>query len=335
MRLKNIVCSLGVMLGVTGCSVLGQLAADGNLFSLGAIPASGFSDVTSSDYGKVTIYLGQDGGAVFNDFLSLVELESEQSRIILDEVEDVSGKEQGNLLLLADGSASLEQFGCLNCPTDPMRQRVEAIQILTTSLHKCAPEWNIALHEFGNQDTRVVSDYTQKTQQVVSAADELVSFGGTPLWDSLLESLESMHNTSKDENLYAASEWGQGIVVVSDGEDTESWNRVEDVIALAQAYDIPVNAVGLASSSDIVDGYSTQAIEGLRQVALETGGFYAAVSTPTELPKLANYIAQAYCDGYSEVSAQFVEPPASGELVSGVIKLKGTDIGTPFTFRAP
>ena len=70
-------------------------------------------------------------------------------------------------------------------------------------------------------------------------------------------------------------------------------------------------------------------------MALETGGFYAAVSAPTELPKLADYIAQAYCDGYSEVSAQFVQPPASGELVSGMIKLKGTEIGTPFTFRAP
>jgi len=334
MRSKQVLFGAVLACGLGGCEVLSKLATESNLFSIGAIPLDGFSDVNSADYGGVTIYLGQeDISFLTNTFL---ELESDQSEVLLDDVTHVEGNDQGDLLLLADGSGSLEQFGCLACPTDPMRYRVEAVKILTSSLHECAPDWRVGLQEFGDGDTHTLSDYTHETAAILKAADQLVSEGGTPLWDSLIESLNSMSGKlNNDYSLYSDGEFGKGIVVISDGEDTESWSSVRDVIQLAKQHNIPVSAIGLASSSDLVDGFSGYAIEDLRSLAKETGGFYAAVSSPVELPLIADHIAQAYCTGYSEVNARFVQPPAAGDLVKGKIKLKGTDLGAPFSFRAP
>jgi hypothetical protein len=91
----------------------------------------------------------------------------------------------------------------------------------------------------------------------------------------------------------------------------------------------------LGGSSDVSDGYSVSAVDDLRIVAKETGGFYASVNSPSQLPELADQIASAYCGGYSEVHARFLTPPESGEIVSGNIKIKNTVLSTPFEFRAP
>ena len=337
---KYILAGGALSLSLLGCEVVSKLVDTGELFSLGVIPAQGFADVNSPNYGAVKIFLGKDGG--MNSALGMLEIESDSSVVTLEEVDDIKGNQQGDLLVLVDGSGSLEQIGCEICPSDPLRYRVAAVKELTQSLHDCAADWRIGLMEFGPRAsdefsrTYVLTDYTVKTEAILESADGLTSEGGTPLWDSLVETLHSMDDSIQENySTLSLDQFGKGIIIVSDGKDTESYSVVEDVIDLASELQIPISAVGLGGSSDVSDGFSVSAVDELRDLAEKTGGFYASVSSPIELPELSSKIASAYCGGYSEAHARFLTPPVSGEIVSGVIRLKNSGFSTPFSFRAP
>jgi hypothetical protein len=338
---RNVVFGGLLAVSIGGCSVVSKFTGDEGLFSLGVIPQQGFSNSTSPDYGLVKLFVGKDDGSGLSSALSLLEIESDSSIISIEEVDDVKGNDVGDLLILVDGSGSLEQIGCEVCPSDPLRHRVEAVRVLTRALHECAPDWRVGLMEFGPRTTEqfshtyILSDYTTNTDEITEMADGLISDGGTPLWDSLSESIRSMNEGINEKYSMSTNDFGKGIVIVSDGEDTDSLSDVHAVVALAREYQIPVSAIGLGGSSDVSEGYSISAVDELRLLAKETGGFYASVTSPSQLPELADQIASAYCGGYAEVHARFLTPPESGEIVSGTIKLKNTVFSTPFEFRAP
>lgn len=131
--------------------------------------------------------------------------------------------------------------------------------------------------------------------------------------------------------------YGRSLVVISDGADTASWKDLDEVIQKAQRAGVSVHAIGLGPASDAETefGAEPEAIADLRRLALETGGTYGYVSSANQLPTQADAIAKAVCGGYTEVTAHFAIPPASGERVNGRVNLIGTDFGVPFTFTAP
>jgi hypothetical protein len=131
--------------------------------------------------------------------------------------------------------------------------------------------------------------------------------------------------------------YGRSLVVISDGADTASWKDLDEVIQKAQRAGVSVHAIGLGPASDAETefGAEPEAIADLRRLALETGGTYGYVSSANQLPTQADAIAKAVCGGYTQVTAHFAIPPASGERVNGRVNLIGTDFGVPFTFTAP
>ena len=152
----------------------------------------------------------------------------------------------------------------------------------------------------------------------------------TPLWDSLVETLLAIDRVLQDED----SRRKKGLVVFSDGQDTESWYTLEDVIGLTKEIKMPVHVVALGHSSDLMETHSSQAIEDLRTLAQESRGYYASVSDPSELPHVADMVAKSFCGGYTELSLRFTEPSESGEMVEGDIVMLDA-ISAPYIFRAP
>ena len=65
-----------ISLSIAGCDAVSKLVDTGDLFSLGVIPAQGFSDVNSPDYGAVKVFLGKDGG--MTSALSMLEIDSKR-----------------------------------------------------------------------------------------------------------------------------------------------------------------------------------------------------------------------------------------------------------------
>ncbi|HHO53111.1 MAG TPA: VWA domain-containing protein [Deltaproteobacteria bacterium] len=349
MRRSTMVLGLGLALGLAGCDAVSQLLATlADLDLLGIIPAEGFSDPASEDYGKVKLALGasDDQQIPVTPPGDLIEVVPDDGQEVEEgDWEEVPGHAEGSFVLLVDGSASMEATDqCLGCPTDPGRLRVEAAKALAEELARCGDtQWRMALMEFGSngtspgmEDTQLLSEWTTDPAEVSSAADTLGSYEGTPLWDGTYEALVALDGdaaTSFSEK--DPTEIGRGIVVMSDGADTTSDRLPTVVVELALEMQIPVNTIGFGPASDVGDEIDASAVDDLRRLASETGGYYGYVDSVDDLPALAKAIASAQCGGHTELFATFSEPAASGEEVRGEIRLKDSPLGVPFGFRAP
>lgn len=347
-------------LGLAGCGVLDALLKLSDLLLLGVTPAESFSDASSVDAGKATIAVGAEdkGGIPLIPPLGLLEVEDEDGNPVeIEEGEEVPGHIAGSMVLLVDGSGSMENTSadCADCPTDPARYRVQAAKELSKKLQACGPDWRQSLMEFTTtasdpqlMSTRVLADFGAEPAEVGAAADMLSSYGGTPIWDSTYEVIgllagdasESFAAAEAGEDDSASpgiDEWGTGLVVISDGTDTSSIATLDQLIGRAQEAGIAVHTIGLGPASDSVEEYGAEpaAVEDLRRLAKETGGYYGYVSSPDELPELADHIAKASCGGYQELTVRFAEPKPSGERVNGRLKLANTALSVPFTFTAP
>ncbi len=343
-------------LGLAGCDMLEEVLADvldiQNLSLLGIMPAAQFGDPDSPDRGKLTLAMGADDdrGLPIKPDPEDIELEDENGEDIpVEGGEPRPGYDQGSFVLLVDGSASLEQSGpgCEGCPTDPQRFRVQAAQQLSEQLAACGPDWRQSLMEFSTELSdrdftwsRVLADFDDDPRMVMENAPMLSSDGGTPLWDATYEVLDSLVDDSVKQyggNPKAdPADYGVGLVVISDGADTGSDTSLDKLIAHAVDLGVPVHTIGLGPASDAVEDFAQpEAVEGLRRLAQETGGYYGYVTDAAELPDLTQAIAKATCGGYTEVYARFPEPKESGERQWGTVKLKGTPIRIPFTFTVP
>lgn len=345
-------------LGLAGCGVLDALLKLSDLLLLGVTPAEGFSDTAGADAGKATIAVGAEdkGGIPLIPPLGLLEVEDEDGNPVeIEEGEEVPGHIAGSMVLLVDGSGSMENTSpdCADCPTDPARHRVQAAKELSKKLQSCGPDWRQSLMEFTTTasdpqltSTRVLAGFDAGPEAVGAAADMLSSYGGTPIWDSTYEVIGLLAGDASEA--FSAAEagdtagpgvdaWGTGLVVISDGTDTSSVATLDQLIGRAQEAGIAVHTIGLGPASDSVEEYGAEpaAVADLRRLAKETGGYYGFVSSPDELPALADHIAKASCGGYQELTVRFAEPKPSGERVRGKLKLANTDLSVPFTFTAP
>lgn len=347
-RNLGIVMAIGLSTGtLAGCEVIGQvLSALSQLELLGVIPADGYSDPSSAEYGKVKLSLGgwdDFGVPLMPDGDDVEIVPDDGTDVEVEEKEQVVGADLGSFLLLLDGSGSVEADPtCDGCPTDPSRIRVEAARQLATELGYCSGDWRMSLLEFGadapsagmNVST-VIADWTTDDAEVAAAADQLSSWFGTPLWDATWDGLDHL-SADFGETWTSSDNAGAALVVVSDGADTESLKSLDQVIAHAQSLGIKVHTVGFGPASDSVDSPNSEAVLGLRRLADETGGYYGYVQSVDDLPQLSKAIAGAACGGYTEVEGTFVEPADSGDTVTGLVRLKSAPgIGVPFTFRAP
>ncbi len=358
-RSKLAICLGLSTLALTGCDEIFEqiLTAFADLNVLGVMPAQGYSDPASPDYGKVVMALGgeTDDGEGLAPPGKDIEIEPDDgSEVDEGDWDTIPGASEGTFVLLIDGSASVEATDqCEACPTDPNRLRVEAARALALELGDCGDgAWRMSLMEFGGgagsdfSDTRVLADWTTDFKAVADSADLLGSYEGTPLWDSTYEVLAALTDdvgeayyeqgeTPKDPVGELPADIGVGIVVMSDGEDTESSQQLKDVVNKALEAGIPVHTVGFGPASDSFEEYNDNAVEGLRELSFQTGGYYGFVETVDDLPALTQAIAGAMCGGHTELYATFEEPAPKGERVTGQVRLAGTPLAVPFAFRAP
>ena len=338
---------LWLSLGLASCEVAEQLlAALSGLELLGVIPAEGFSNPGSPDYGKLRLAIAgeDDAGTLIGPVAEDLEVEGEDGTIVGGtETNEVEGHDIGSFLILADASASTEADPtCPGCPTDPNRLRVDAAKAMARAIGDCSGDWRIALHDFGShqpsqgfQVNRVLADWTTEARDVVEAADRLGSYWGTPLWDAVYEAAGALGDDA-DEQFEGSDDAGRAIVVISDGADTESVRRIGAAVEEANARGVTVHAIGFGPASDLSLDNDRGAVSGLQRLAEGTGGTYGYVGDLQDLPALSESIGAAVCRGYTEVVTTFEEPPESGSIVNARVRSKKNPaIAVPFSFRAP
>jgi Ca-activated chloride channel homolog len=137
---------------------------------------------------------------------------------------------RARLLVLVDASGSMT--GQLKTAS----ARMAVTQILAA----LEPEDEAALAGFDHRYFGLVP-FTTDRQQILRAFEEVETFGSTGLHDGL-------DRAARD--LASHGEGRRAVVVITDGVDTASQSRPEDVIARSRALDVPIYAVTVVSPLD-------------------------------------------------------------------------------------
>jgi Ca-activated chloride channel family protein len=153
------------------------------------------------------------------------------------------------LLVLVDASGSMTG----GVKTTSVKMAV------TQLLAGMQPEDQVALAGFDHQYWGLVP-FTTERDRILSAIGEIQPFGSTALHDAL------------DHAARDLSTWRDGrraVVVVTDGVDTSSQLRPDEVLARSQALDVPIYAVSVVSP---VDDPESKIFTGRERPAAATAG---------------------------------------------------------------
>ena len=137
---------------------------------------------------------------------------------------------RARLLVLVDASGSMT--GRL--------KTASARMAVTQILAELEPQDEAALAGFDHRYFGLVP-FTTDRQEILEAFEEIETFGSTGLHDGL-------DRAARD--LASHGEGRRAVVVITDGVDTASQNRPEDVIARSRALDVPIYAVTVVSPLD-------------------------------------------------------------------------------------
>ena len=133
-----------------------------------------------------------------------------------------------------------------------------------------------------NNDADVIQAFTSDKTALINAIQ--TPYGGkfgTALYDALILAI---NETSADP-----SGNRKAVIAIADGEDNISTNTLNQVIALANAKDIPIFTIGLG----ILVGQAE-----LEQIANETGGAYYQPATADNLTDVYLQLAQVFANQY-------------------------------------
>jgi len=331
-------------LGLTGCELIASvLGAIGDLTVLGAMPRADFAEPTSPDQGKVDLMVGarDDGFLPVRPFVRDLRVETaDGEEVPVDDSETYDGHDEGSLALLVDGSGSNESGGCLGCPSDPDRVRVEAVSLLAGALADCGDGWQQALLEFGAlpspdyDELKVHADFTLDASTLGDAAEGLGSSGVTPLWDATLEAL-ALLDTRHRRTFSDTDGVGIGLIVLSDGADTVSSASRADVVDEAQRLGVRVHTIGYGPAADADTDRDEEAIDSMRELARQTGGAYGYASTIDDLPGIAEDLAAAQCGGQTRLTVTWPASDPDTRYDGRLVYRDNESIQAPFSFRSP
>lgn len=249
-------------------------------------------------------------------------------------------EEVGTFSVILDSSGSMERTYqpdengvsvCATCPHDPERRRVAATQALTKEILARSPESRLGIFDFGAgpseesdfKVTRVLQNYTSDASLLNSGAELTEGAEGTYIYDSAMEVLDLMNGDIQQH--FQTKPITKAIIVISDGEDTESTRTLQDVITRANELEIPIHVVAIGKASDkFMESYQTDddntaIVTDFQRLANETGGFYATVSNNDDLVALAEAIALGLTGGYEKLVTTIEPIPTCGTVVKGKI----------------
>ncbi len=224
---------------------------------------------------------------------------------------DITVQEIINAVLDLDRSGSMRQ-------TDPDRLRVEAGK---SFVGRTTPEDRLAVMEFPGQSpgfraSTLLQDFTGDKALLEAALDNVGQRGNTPIWDSLLDTLD----------LHDADEGGEGasrvVLLFTDGKRNGGEVDFGEALAEVLETDVRVFTVGLGADIDTAE---------LQELAAETGGTFANVTSPDQLEELFNKAFNAIrASGTVTINISPVPPP--GSVVRGTLSftVDGEDFTVPY-----
>ena len=204
-----------------------------------------------------------------------------QQEITLFKVEDIPV----SLGLVIDNSGSM-RF---------KRNRVN--QAAITFAKTSNPEDEVFLINFNDQ-VFLDQDYTRNLDDLTDALDHIDARGGTALHDAIYLALEHIREGQEEK---------KAILVITDGQDTESRYRFDTVLELARESYASIYLIGLFDKLSELTRKERKAAKLLKQLSEETGGKYFFPESVDEVhaicTEVAHEIRNQYTLGYKPTNS--------------------------------
>ena len=192
----------------------------------------------------------------------------------------VTGLKLENFKLFEDGIAqSITSFSQEDVPVSlgiaidtsgSMRPKIESVNRAALAfIRACNPADEEFLIGF-NSEVELLEDYTNDLDLITDTLNNTVVTGGTALYDAIYLAVQKAQTGSKPK---------KALVVISDGEDRDSYYSLDEMVAKVQESDVQIYAIGFLNPTPekgLFGRWSKsepeKAHDALERIALETGG---------------------------------------------------------------
>jgi Ca-activated chloride channel family protein len=250
----------------------------------------------------------------------------------------VAGLKQDSFKIYEDGIeqniASFSQedvpvsMGILMDLSGSMRGKIDQVNKAALAFIRASnPQDQVFLIGF-NDEVELLQDFTSDIDEITDSLDNAVVTGGTSLYDAVYLGVQKAHMGKKPK---------KAIVVISDGEDRDSYYGLSELLAKVQESDVQIFCIGFLNPSGDKGFFgrwsksaSEKAHDALLRIAEETGGkaFFPdrVADIHAIVAEIATEIRSQYSIGYfssnsvrdgsfRRVKIQLLGPRAAGNQI--------------------
>jgi Ca-activated chloride channel family protein len=222
----------------------------------------------------------------------------------------VAGLKKDNFKLFEDGvQQSLVSFtqedvpismGILLDLSGSMKPKIDQVTKAALAFIRASnPRDQVFLIGFSDE-VELLQDYTSDIDEIADALENIIATGGTALYDAVYLGVQKAHAGAKSK---------KAIVLITDGEDRDSYYKLDELLAKVQESDVQVFGVGFLDEipdKGLFGRWSKTAPEKARDALLkiseETGG---KAFFPNKLTDIHTIVAEIATDLRSQYSLAY------------------------------
>jgi VWFA-related protein len=179
-----------------------------------------------------------------------------------------------------------------------------------------------------NDEVELLQDYTSDIDEITDALDNTIVTGGTALYDAVYLGIQKAHAGIKPK---------KAVVVITDGEDRDSYYKLDELLAKVQESDVQVFSVGLLDEvpdKGFFGHWSKTAPEkahdALVKISEETGG---KAYFPNKLTDIHTIVAEIANDLRNQYSLAYLSSNAARDGSFRRVKIELNSQGSNVSAR--
>jgi Ca-activated chloride channel family protein len=219
----------------------------------------------------------------------------------------MAGLKQDNFKLYEDSvEQSITSFAQEDVPIEmgilldlsgSMRGKIDQVNKAALAFIRASnPQDQVFLIGF-NEEVELLQDFTSDIDEITDALENIIVTGGTALYDAIYLGVQKAQNGSKPK---------KAVVVITDGEDRDSYYKLDELVAKVQESDVQIFCVGFLNvipDKGLFGRWSKsipeKAHDALLRISEETGGKAFFPDKVTDLHKIVAEIASELRSQYS------------------------------------
>ena len=244
----------------------------------------------------------------------------------------VSGLKQEDFKIFEDGvRQSINSFSQEDVPVSmgilldlslSMRKKIDQVNKAALAFIRASnPQDQVFLIGF-NESAELLQDFTGDIDEISDSLENAAVMGSTAIYDAIYLGVQKAHTGSKPK---------KAIVVITDGEDRDSYYKLDELVAKVQESDVQVFCVGFLNAvpeKGLFGRWSKtepeKAHNALQRISEETGGKAFFPTAVTDIHSIVSEIASELRNQYS-IGYQSSNSARDGTFRRVKIELSGID----------